>query len=552
MGDSTEYVRLHIAPLSAALLSTILPPSILPHARNITYHSLQAFPDKPYGYVDLPAMDAAKLKTKLNGSILKGQKIKIESAKAKYEHVPEEPEQEKPKREKHKRKRDEIPGAEIGERSVKRGWTEPGAKGKEDKKKTKSKYTTGKECLFKTVLPPNVEANVKPKDKKEKKNRGKSKETVIHEFEKTTKYPTFLRATVAEGKKKGAREFVEGRGWVDEDGEVIEPDVTKPKSRKQNKRTEETVMEKKVKASSPNVSSKAKQAAPAPVAPEDDTSTSGSSSEEEEEESDEESEEGSDSEKRTAAPPTAISEEVKSALTKEASPTSSSGSSSSEDDSSSSSSENEDDPSITALPSTISTPIKPSRPTSSSGLTIQIPTATPTAVHPLEALYKKSQPTDATPKPAAATAFSFFGADADEEAEEEHDSVPFTPFTQRDIEYRGLRSAAPTPDTAHGNKRFVWPTASDEDDDDDKGEDTFGGSSPVREKGKGKMASKEVNKKEKAKGDDGNEKGENESDFQKWFYEHRGEAGRAWKKRRREVAKEKRQRENRKRGEQRN
>jgi hypothetical protein len=37
------------------------------------------------------------------------------------------------------------------------------------------------------------------------------------------------------------------------------------------------------------------------------------------------------------------------------------------------------------------------------------------------------------------------------------------------------------------------------------------------------------------------------SDFQKWFYEHRGEANRAWKRRRKLVAKDKRHRENKRR-----
>jgi hypothetical protein len=540
MGDSTEYTRLHIAPLSADILSTILPPSILPHARNITYHQLQAFPEKPYGFVDLPAMDAAKLKTKLNGSTLKGQKIKIDSAKPKREHVPEEPEQEKPKRVKNKRKRDEIPGAEIGERSVKRGWTEPGVKGKEDKKKVKSKYTTGKECLFKTVLPPNVEANVKAQDKKEKKNKGKSKVIVIHEFEKTTKYPTFLRASVVEGKKKGAKEFVEGKGWVDENGEVIEPDVTKRKAIKQTTEAQEFAKEKKVTVSSSKKStSKVEKAVPAPTVPEDDTSTSGSSSEEE-----------SDSEEETTLARTGL--RVKTAQApKEISPTSSSGTSSASDFSSSSP---EDEAQQPDPPSTLSTPLRLSRPTSSSGLTIKIPPSalsTPSSIiHPLEALYKKTPSANAntasTPKPASA--FSFFGADAGDDIEEEDEevdtqiSVPFTPYTQRDIEYRRLRSAAPTPDTVHGNKRFLWPTpASDSDSDADReGE----GVSPVKEK-----------KKEKGKAnggeggmEEGEGDGEQESDFQKWFYEHRGEAGRAWKKRRREVGKEKRQRENRKRG----
>lgn len=116
---------------------------------------------------------------------------------------------------------------------------------------------------------------------------------------------------------------------------------------------------------------------------------------------------------------------------------------------------------------------------------------------------------------------------------EVRDSVPFTPYTQREFEFRGQRSAAPTPDTAHGNKRFLWPTTTSDSDGEER-------SSPVRkeaeEKGKGK-----------GKGKEEVMEGGGESDFQKWFYEHRGDTSRAWKKRRREVAKEKRQRENRKR-----
>jgi hypothetical protein len=153
-------------------------------------------------------------------------------------------------------------------------------------------------------------------------------------------------------------------------------------------------------------------------------------------------------------------------------------------------------------------------------LTIKIPTPI-SAVHPLEALYKRPK-TDANPNPASS--FSFFGADNNEDVEVETQlqlQVPLTPFTQKDFEFRGLRSAAPTPDTAHPNKRFIWPTA-DEDDDDNEA------SSPIRK-------------------DDKPEEGRSESDFQKWFWENRGETNRAWKKRRKEVAKEKRQRENRKR-----
>src|SRR6266536_5782082 len=229
----TEYTRLHITPFNPTLLTTILPPSILPNARNISYHTVQTFPERAYGYVDLPTMDADKIKKKLNGSILKGTKVKIDEARPQKEIKIEELEEPKPKKERgKKRKRDEIPAADIGERHVKRGWTTPAAKvGKEKKDKegktvVKSKYTTGPECLFKTVLPPNVSGNVSAKDTKPAKKKAKKpgKEAVVHEFAKTTKYATFLRE-VGGGTKKIAAEYVEGKGWVDEDGNVLEGKV---------------------------------------------------------------------------------------------------------------------------------------------------------------------------------------------------------------------------------------------------------------------------------------------------------------------------------------
>lgn len=530
MGSTTEYTRLHITPLSASLLPSILPPSVLPNARNISYHSVQTFPDKPYGFLDLPTMDASKLKTKLNGSILKGQKIRIESAKPKLEFIPEDPEPERPKREKKKRKRDEIPGADIGERSVKRGWTEPATTKKKDKeRKVKSKYSTGKECLFKTVLPANVAAHSKV-EKKEKKRKGRSREVVIHEFEKTTKYPTFLKSSALDGKKKGVREFVEGKGWVDEDGEVVEAVVAKSRPRKLEAKSNLS-QETKKKESSPE-SSSAKSQSVTEIPPEvlEETSSFGSSSSEESEVEDE----------ALTAEPKVKTSTLQSI--KEASPRAS-------PSVSTSSSESEDNGQSSNPLSAVSTPIKSSRPASSSGLTIKIPSPTTitTSVHPLEALYKRRKATSASNEPApdtAAESFTFFGADADEPEGDgvgngAEDRVPLTPFTQRDFEYRGLRSAAPTPDTGFGNKRFLWPNPSDNEDEADDQSD-----SPVRQsqaKGSGKGAKEE-------KSGDGEGKGGEETEFQKWFYEHRGDTNRAWKKRRREVAKEKRQRENRKRG----
>jgi hypothetical protein len=123
--EDENNTRLHINPLTPALLTTIVPPAILPNARNISYHTLQTFPERAYEFLELPSIEASKIQKKLNGSILKGTKIRIEPAKPMFKPALEAHEPEKPRKEKDrskKRKRDEtVPAAEIGERSVKRG-----------------------------------------------------------------------------------------------------------------------------------------------------------------------------------------------------------------------------------------------------------------------------------------------------------------------------------------------------------------------------------------------------------------------------------------------
>jgi hypothetical protein len=595
-----EYTRLHITPLTPNLLRAILPPSVLPNARKISYHTIATFPEKGYGYLELPVMDAEKVKKKLSGTILKGSKIRIEKARLEKKFETEQVEEvEVPKKQKKnskKRKRgdDTIPGAEIGERSVKRGWTTPvvtKTKDKEvDKKKIKSKYTTGPECLFKTVVPPNVATTSKVTEKPDKKKRGKpGKETVVHEFSKTTKYPTFLKST-SNGKKAVTAEFVEGKGWVDEEGNVVDemvktskkaPGSDKPK-RKKKEPTPESVAEKESSSSESNSSDSdnssddepetepaapviitsilktARAPAPAPISESIMEKTDSSSSEPSS--SDSGSGSGSDdsadeeNEIEPAAPvvltsilkaaPDSISERAAEDADSSMSEPSSDDSDST--DSLSSDEESEKNASVSATESVVdSRPV--SRPQSSSGplinLSIKIPSPPTSAeIHPLEALYKRPKPgTEAAPKPATES-FSFFGADDpqnESEAEEATGQVPLTPYTQKDFEFRGMRSAAPTPDTAHANKRFLWPSSHDDDEEDDHVP-----SSPIR----GKTDSKKpVKTKFTDKAPAGNEKKEEESDFQKWFYEHRGDTNRAWKKRRRVAGKEKRHRENKKR-----
>jgi hypothetical protein len=540
-----EYTRLHITPLNPDLLKTIIPASILPNARHISYHTIQTFPEKSYGYVELPVMDAEKIKKKLNGSILKGTKVKIDKARPQKEVVLEEAvaEPDRPKKEKKKkRKRDELSGVEIGERRVKRGWTTPGKDIPKDKGKLipKSKYTTGPECLFKTVLPPNVASKTKvtevKSDKKKKKKPGK--EAVVHEFTKTTKYATFLRSSSGSNKTKAVAEYVENKGWVDEDGNVVEP-AKKSRGAGSVSKAQKEIEDPASQDDSDSETSKEPeqtgvgQCLPAAKSEQRDSSDESSNSEESSNEeeivpsqlasttkisdgSSEEESVGNDEDAKVAL--LAADREHSS---------SSSSDSDSEDTSSDDESEVEEPQSATTT----------SRPQSSAGplLTIKIPesiSSTPitSSIHPLEALYKRPKKGDSgSPKPAT-SAFSFFGEDNEEDediAVETQLQVPLTPFTQKDFEYRGIRSAAPTPDTAHPNKRFVWPSRDGEDDDEDHEHEA---SSPIRKS--------RPSKDEKS--------GEQESGFQKWFWENRGDVNRAWKKRKRTVAKEKRQRESRK------
>ena len=183
--DDTKTVRLHITPLKPELLKVYLAPSVLPLARNISYHTVETFPEKGFGYVELPEQEAQKVRKKLNGTTLKGSKVRIEMAKPEKRKAREEADaEEKPakrskkdkkekkpksdKSEKRKRSPGVFDGVELpDDRKVKRGWTEPTAaktksskdkkdkKSKDDKHQSKpSKYTKEPELLFKANLEP--------------------------------------------------------------------------------------------------------------------------------------------------------------------------------------------------------------------------------------------------------------------------------------------------------------------------------------------------------------------------------------------------------------
>jgi hypothetical protein len=302
-----------------------------------------------------------------------------------------------------------------------------------------------------------------------------------------------------------ATEFIEGKGWVDENGNVVE-----------------TVKEKKIPEPIPR-KKKVKKATP-PVEESDDdtsssgTSSSGSSDEESEDEMEvdaqvEEKKEQTDTAKETPQP---------------------------DDESSDSEADSPEPPQqATPLAAIKADETRPMSSSSSRSLTIKIPPpGTPsTKVHPLEALFKRNKPDEVateTPAKKEAEPFSFFGGIDNDDIEDEEDQdpanltiatpAPMTPFSRQDFEWRNVRSAAPTPDTAHPSRmRNFWPEDEEDGDEDlDMAEHGFD--------------------------EDGDEKDvcapQSSSDFQAWFWDNRRDLNRSWMKRRKTAAKEKRHREN--------
>ncbi|TQV97733.1 MFS transporter [Cordyceps javanica] len=535
--ETTEdgFVRLHITPFDADLLKIVVPAATLPNARNISYHSIETFPEKRFGFVELPQVDADKIKKKLNGTVLKGSKMRIEKARPekriepasadetgktgkKSKKTKNEDNTDQPK--KRKREMGVVDGVMLDDRKVKRGWTEPAeyknkkkskdnardpksAEKESKRKQSRSKYIEKEECLLKTRMPPNEMCNLPDEGSstKKKKKKGSSRQITVHEFEKTTKFMSFLRSAAPETDSKPATEFVGGKGWVDEDGNVVE-----------------AVKEKEKPRSQPKKKTKKAQIAPAETESEDDSTSESETSSDDtssEDESEDESMEEVERRKNQRVAANAKDE-------------------SSDSDTSESDTEvSGDDESPTPTPEKpVSTTSKPLM------IDIPPPPTTPKAVHPLEALYKRSKVDDngaTTPGAEKKGGFSFFGGEGDED-EEEGDAVasgipaiPMTPYTKQDFEWRNVRSAAPTPDTVHpARMRSFFPSADDDaemaevQEDEEDGYDEDGADEDA-----GAPSSQQGT-----------------SDFQKWFWENRRDLNRSWMTRRKTAAKEKRHRDN--------
>lgn len=510
--QSTATTRLHITPLNPELLPLVLSTSISSLATDISFHNIPTFPENNYGYVTLPAMEADKIKKKLDGSILKGRKLRVDSARPKKRpadgtdglNTASSENQSTKKSKKQKTEEDVLDGYELSPtREVKRGWTESSndkterrkkekktkEKEKKSKPQSKSKYTEKPECLFRTRVPPNRTATEDEKSNKPFKKKV-SPESVVHEFSQTMTHPTFVRTS--DGGNSLTSTFEDGKGWVDESGNLKEP-VTE-RLRKEKYRPGQVADHRERPKAKAKPSSMVQNPSKDRSKREDEelkavessdsgdwTSSSGSSSESD----------GSDLDSASSPGEVDVTTSNKQ---QQSTPDSSE--------------ENKSEPNETKKPT---------------GEKLQ---QQQTEIHPLEALFKKPaghQMLDPTPP----TQFSFFGqgdVNSDEELEKAAPEKlePLTPFSKRDMQDRGLRSAAPTPDTSQVARIINWSTSS-----------TPGGEMPA-------YSNSPVPK----LGSDPKQ----QSDFAKWFWDNRGDNNRAWKKRRRDAAKEQRQRENRRKG----
>lgn len=501
---ASDRVRLHITPFNPDLYERVVSASAKAAATGVSFHAVQTQPERGFGYVELPKAEAEKLKKKMHGTTLKGSKVRVEEArpekkrKAERDETEEERKERKKAKKAKKAKREEgvIPGHELEEgRHVKRGWSE----GKDKKSKE------GKKMRFKTMVPPNAmpledeTKKSKSKDKKAKKDSSKDSEKKSHKTPKVVeefikKKPYII---TAETDSKGALEYVEGKGWCNEDGEVIEAE---PLSVRRQRAKDEAIRVAEEARRAQEEIRQAQESMEVDV-PEDADSVADVSSDDEDPLSDNAGESAS-----SASDDEDSDEEEQ--PNKQQSTTAAAGA---------------------APPEDQVTKQELATPDPESGR----------EVHPLEALYKRAPTAEAGGAkhnlPPINTSFSFFQPDDIEEDEEEIASVPAhppqTPHTKQDLEWRALRSAAPTPDTAGLGKRFRFAMDDEDHEQSDVDEDEEMRDAAPTNAGADTTTA------------DGEHK--DESDFRKWFYEHRGENNRAWKKKRKEAKKQQRQRENR-------
>lgn len=508
-----SFCRLYISPFCPALYTVVLPAAAQKLVANLSYHSIPNFPEKPFAYLDLPTEEAQKLRRKFNSTILRGKKMRVEEARidtkkkkrveeaggGEPHYIPASPQRPK------KRKAEDgiLQGIELPEeRHVKRGWTQDAQDKRKDKRPSSAKSEKS-QMLFRAKIPPNAISNVDSKEKKKQEKQTKTSPMTLEltEYAKTTKYPTFLRNSGAKREGIGPLSFVDGKGWIDRLGAVIEPVSTR-----QAKTVRYSIndMDNNSKSKSPM-----NGAAESILRPEARSINSDS-------DSDRNSEVSSASGSDTASSSASTSSSERSRNTSVQNDTSTIPA-----------------PEIFTLPSTANA----NSPELLHELPHEPPGVTqPKEIHPLEALYKKRKTDDSAPQstePRTApikTVFSFFETEENEGLNENDPNdvefaVPQTPFTKRDLESRTMRSAAPTPDTAapQGRFRAPWDAVEGTEDDDIGGQSTMGAPSSVK---RNALQSGSQERPTTA--------------FEQHFWKEQGGYNRSWKARRREAQKEQR------------
>ena len=405
-------------------------------------------------------MEAQKLKKKLNGSTLKGAKVRIEDAKREKKRKSDDEAEEgdrksrkAAKKEKARAEKGVVAGHELDEgRHVKRGWTQ-------DENKSNGSSVEGKKLRFKTTVPPNV-SPVEPASKVEKKKKDKTKSKSDKKKVVVEEFGTHSKPIDSPLARDQFRVVTPTQESTEEDGN--QSDGRRRSSRQARQKQ-------------PRISAIESREVVEDTAPHHSAGAA----------------EVDDNDGMDVDQPASHNEDAEG--------------------------DNE-----------ISKPV---------GNTAE--EAADKQVHPLEALFKRPavpspESSKRRPKPID-TSFNFFDTEAGGEDDAVGELAPQTPHTKRDLEWRSLRSAAPTPDTAALGRRFsIAHGDTDEEDEDEDVEDE-----QDVEMGDGEQGGERSGQAEGGGGREG------ESAFRKWFYENRGDFNRGWKKRRRDEKKQLRQRENR-------
>ncbi|KAG8529944.1 uncharacterized protein KY384_005425 [Bacidia gigantensis] len=513
-----DVKRLHVTPFNPELLPAVLPHKLQQNATEISFHFIESSPENNYGYLNLPSSEADQLRQKLHGCVLRGRKMKVEEAKPKKsskgkkveDRVPDLASKQTRSKNTTNKEDGTFPAVELpAKRKVKRGWTEADMAAKEnkdkprnDRKKPKEKGSslTGKsECLFKTKMPVNAAPGAVGDGAKKRKLRN-GQEVVVHEFQNTRQHAAFLKEDDDAINVRPAKEYVDGKGWVDENEDIVERARKRRRSRDSEVENDRNKHEFKKACEKLELTARAEEV---PNNLEDEETSPDITSNSDSEATEDAGKDGQ--------PPTRIEGLGISKV--------------------------DDGDLQTARVDRLSI----SRSSGSPGLQVQTQaTSVPSEeVHPLEALFKRPKAaashaqTPRKPHLEVSTSFNFFEHDSAESGGGDASLLmPHTPFTQQDYRHRLIRSAAPTPDTALPGKTFGDVLAGrHEEDPESEGEDeeqaTAGREAPGLGSPEGKAKAEE----------------QPESEFAQWFWEHRGENNRAWKRRRREVAKERKTRD---------